>query len=140
MNIEHEVNELLRRVAKLESKKPTPGPRGPAGPIDAAERAIGSRISESASMLKAASDAVIARTRQLNDELEAAIAKVNAIAERVEDRLNTLNERLSGENFLDHTILKVLAEYQIVQDGDVGDLLKFHIAKHVASLTPEVKQ
>jgi hypothetical protein len=118
MNIEHEVNELLRRVAELESKKPTPGPRGPAGDVVAAERAIGRRISESVDTLKAASDQAVARTKTLEEELEVAISKVRAVGEQVELRLKNLNDQLSCPHFLDTKIIQVLIDYQLLADGE----------------------
>jgi hypothetical protein len=138
MNIENEVSEILRRVETLE-KRSTPA-RGPAGDVVAAERAIGSRITESSNTLKAAADTAAARTKELNDTVDVAVAKINAIAERVEVRLKSLDDRLSSEDLLELAVIQTMTEYQLLKDGDVGDLLKYHIEKHVAGLTPEVKQ
>jgi hypothetical protein len=137
---ENVLNELLHRIKVLEDKKPIPGPqgvRGPCGDILAGERAIGARITESADVLKAASDQAVAGIKRLNDAVDAAVAKVNAIAEKVEDRLNTLNDRLSSKDFLDTAIIQVLIDYQIIRDGDVGDLLKHHMMDVLATATPE---
>jgi hypothetical protein len=121
-----DIHDLERRIAALEERKPTPGPRGPAGDISAAlsnVRAIEANI-------KASTDKAVADVTNTSAD---ALAKIQAAASSVHARLATLEEKLSTNNFLENLVIQILEEYQILNDGDVGSLVKHHIEKAIQS-------
>jgi hypothetical protein len=118
-----QIAEIQKRVEVLEARKPTVGPRGPAGDISAA---VGNA--------EAAAKAVVI------DRLDESVKRTEAIADRVQQQLDEASKNIRAEfqntvgsaahqalrdvleNEVAAIVLKILVEYQVADIA--GDPIK----------------
>jgi hypothetical protein len=123
MTTELQIEEIEKRLDALEARRPTPGPRGAPGNVDAA-----------VAQAEAAAKAIVI------DRLDDYVKRTEAIAARVQQQVdnahgnirsefqNTVNSaakkalRDSLENEVAALVLKLLVEYQVADIG--GDPIK----------------
>ncbi|MGB2668391.1 MAG: hypothetical protein WAK48_30675 [Candidatus Acidiferrum sp.] len=118
--LQNQIDELKQRIEELESRKPLQGPRGPAGPIDAAVR-----NAEEVSR-KNTVDAISQhdkRVNELHQRIAKAVAEVqklvaDATAEFEKTVVETKRNFYEGvENEIAAKILGILQEYHLLDEN-----------------------
>jgi hypothetical protein len=136
--IEERLETLERNFAEIKKLNGIPGARGPAGSIEAAcqnatEAAKQQTLSVHAESVRQIADLVVQMRRMLSD-LNASFRTTvqERVAELNEMRVNAMREYQSAVNAeLESAVARGLHDYGVLEDGSIGQLLKYEIEKAV---------
>jgi hypothetical protein len=107
------LEEIIARIEVLEKRAPVPGPRGPAGPIDAAVLSAKSALREDLAEVNARIDALYALENKLTGEVHSVLRRLHGELQSSNSKtMESLREHIKNE--IAGVVLQLLQEYRVV--------------------------
>jgi dynactin complex subunit len=107
------IEDIIARIEALEKRAPLPGPRGPAGPIDAAVTNAKSAMREELSEINARIEALRELENKLTEEIHSVLNRLHEELQNSNSELiKSLRENIKNE--IAGVVLQLLQEYYII--------------------------